>query len=57
MASILLLVIFILAGAALTFWNWPTARTGFVFWFTALGLPFCLWGVMFSLRRLNYDVE
>ncbi|CBA30510.1 hypothetical protein ACMSX5_003882 [Cronobacter turicensis] len=54
---LLLLVIFILAGSAFTFWNWPTARTGFVFWFTALGLPFCLWGVMFSLRRLGYKAE
>lgn len=54
----LLFLAFILSGGiALTFWNWTTERTGFIFWFTALGLPFCLWGLFFSLRRLAYKAE
>lgn len=44
-------------GIALTLWNWTTERTGFIFWFTALGLPFCLWGLFFSLRRFAYKAE
>lgn len=44
-------------GIALTLWNWTTERTGFIFWFTALGLPFCLWGLLFSLRRFAYKAE
>ncbi len=44
-------------GIALTLWNWTTERTGFIFWFTALGLPFCLWGLLFSMRRFAYKAE
>ncbi|EOL9024276.1 hypothetical protein ACN5QG_002475 [Cronobacter sakazakii] len=54
---LLVLVLFILTGAGVTFWNWPTSRSGFEFWFTALGLPFCIWGFIFSLRRVGYKAE
>ncbi|EKK5222399.1 hypothetical protein PN551_003932 [Cronobacter sakazakii] len=54
---LLVLVLFILTCAGMTFWNWPTSRSGFVFWFTALGLPFCIWGFIFSLRRVGYKAE
>lgn len=51
---LLFLVFIMLAGIALTFWNWTTERTGFFFWFSTLGLPFCTWGFIFSLRRFAY---
>ncbi|MGK3141395.1 hypothetical protein [Pantoea sp. C2G6] len=51
------LAIAMLGGIALTFWCWTSERTGFVFWFTALGLPFCTWGLIFGLRRFAYKAE
>ncbi|EPB6468430.1 hypothetical protein ACQUW4_003086 [Cronobacter dublinensis] len=54
---LLLLAIFMLTGAAMTFWNWPSVRAGVYFWFTALGLPLCLWGFIFCLRRIGYKAE
>ncbi len=54
----LLFLAFVMSGGiVLTIWNWTTERTGFIFWFTALGLPFCLWGLLFSLRRFAYKAE
>lgn len=54
----LLFLAFVMPGGiALTLWNWTAERTGFIFWFTALGLPFCLWGLLFSLRRFAYKAE
>ncbi|EOI3409150.1 hypothetical protein ACN6UZ_000664 [Cronobacter dublinensis] len=32
---LLLLAIFMLTGAVMTFWNWPSVRAGVYFWFTA----------------------
>ncbi|ELN2579113.1 hypothetical protein RY966_004934 [Enterobacter kobei] len=54
---LLFLAFVMLGGIALTLWNWTTERTGFIFWFTALGLPFCSWGLLFSLRRFAYKAE
>jgi hypothetical protein len=54
---LLFLVFVMLGGIALTLWCWTSERTGFVFWFTALGLPFCTWGLIFSLRRFAYKAE
>ncbi|KLR34505.1 hypothetical protein [Enterobacter kobei] len=54
---LLFLAFIMLGGIALTLWNWTTERTGFIFWFTALGLPFCSWGLLFSLRRFAYKAE
>ncbi|XTZ36963.1 hypothetical protein ACQYRI_13300 [Salmonella enterica] len=54
---LLCLIFIMLVGIVLTFWNWTTERTGFIFWFTALGLPFCFWGLFFSLRRFMYKAE
>lgn len=51
------LVIIMVVGIALTFWYWSAQRTGFSFWFTALGLPFCVWGLIFSLRRFAYKID
>ncbi|QWZ47949.1 hypothetical protein [Enterobacter bugandensis] len=54
---LLFLAFMMLAGIVLTLWGWTAGRTGFVFWFTALGLPFCSWGLMFGLRRFAYKAE
>ncbi|MFJ5984027.1 hypothetical protein ACIQCX_24370 [Enterobacter cancerogenus] len=54
---LLFLVFIMLGGIALTLWCWAAERTGFVFWFTALGLPFCTWGIIFGLRRFAYKAE
>jgi len=54
---LLILAFIMLGGVALTLWFWTSARTGFVFWFCALGLPFCTWGVLFGMRRGAYKAE
>ncbi|WP_337014805.1 hypothetical protein [Leclercia sp. AS011] len=54
---LLFLAFIMLAGITLTLWGWTSERTGFVFWFTALGLPFCSWGLIFGLRRFAYKAE
>ncbi|HGL4082652.1 TPA: hypothetical protein ACKE1H_003515, partial [Klebsiella pneumoniae] len=54
---LLFLAFVMLGGIALTLWCWTSERTGFVFWFTALGLPFCTWGLIFGLRRFAYKAE
>lgn len=54
---LLFLVFIMLSCIALTLWGWTDERTGFVFWFTALGLPFCSWGLILGLRRLAYKAE
>ncbi|MEP8671065.1 hypothetical protein ABKV27_03070 [Enterobacter hormaechei] len=54
---LLFLVFVMLGGIALTLGCWTSERTGFVFWFTALGLPFCTWGLLFGLRRFAYKAE
>lgn len=51
---LLFLAMVMLIGVSLTLWNWTSERTGFVFWFTALGMPFCTWGLIFSIRRFAY---
>ncbi|NBM55011.1 hypothetical protein GWI68_09470 [Proteus sp. G2669] len=42
------LLIILFMGFALTLWFWKTERTGFIFWFTAVGLPICSWGLVFG---------
>ena len=54
---LLLLTGMLLGGSSLTLWGWPAERTGLVFWFTALGLPLCTWGLLFSLRRFAYKAQ
>ena len=54
---LIVLAITMMSGVALTFWSWTTVRTGADFWLTALGLPFCLWGLLFSIRRFAYKAE
>ncbi|ELN9421824.1 MULTISPECIES: hypothetical protein [Enterobacter] len=54
---VLFLAFLMLGGIALTLWCWTSERTGFVFWFTAMGLPFCTWGLLFGLRRFAYKAE
>ncbi|MES0299311.1 hypothetical protein [Citrobacter sedlakii] len=54
---LLFLAFVMLGGIALTLWCWTSERTGFVFWFTALGLPCCTWGLIFGLRRFAYKAE
>lgn len=49
--------VIMVVGNALTFWLWTGERMGLEFWFMASGLPFCLWGLMFSIRRLGYKCD
>jgi hypothetical protein len=49
--------IILASGIALTFWLWTEERTVYVFWCMALGLPVCLWGLFFSLRRFGYKCD
>lgn len=49
---LLFLAFVMLAGIALTLWCWTSERTGFVFWFTALGLPFCTGGLFSAYAGL-----
>ena len=51
-----LFIIFFI-GFALTLWFWKTERTGFIFWFTAVGLPVCCWGMALGLRRMAYKMQ
>ncbi|OAT18066.1 hypothetical protein M979_1895 [Buttiauxella noackiae ATCC 51607] len=52
-----LLAVALVTGNVLTFWQWTGNREGFTFWFTALGLPFCIWGLVFSFRRFGYKCD
>lgn len=54
---VICLFIILAIGATLTLWQWTGERSGFAFWFTSLGLPFCLWGLLFSFRRLDYKID
>lgn len=51
------LAFFIVIGCVLSFWLWTSSREGLVFWLTALGLPFCLWGLFAGLRRCSYKAD
>lgn len=48
-----LLVTVMVAGA----WFWEGPREGIIFWFTLTGLPLCVWGLIFSLRRFAYKAD
>ncbi|KEY57886.1 hypothetical protein [Serratia sp. DD3] len=52
-----LLVVIMVVGSGLTFWFWREAREGLIFWFMALGVPFCLWGLLFGIRRFGYKCD
>lgn len=54
---VIFLVVILLAGVALTLWQWTGERRGISFWFTALGLPFCLWGILAVFRHIGYRLE
>lgn len=54
---VIALFIMLVVGVTLTFWQWGGERRGFVFWFTATGLPFSLWGLLLSFRRVGYNIE
>ncbi|MBQ0326230.1 hypothetical protein J9231_00015 [Providencia rettgeri] len=51
------LLIIVFMGFALTLWFWAKDRTGFIFWFTAVGLPICCWGLAFGARRMAYKMQ
>ena len=51
------LLIILFMGFALTLWFWTKDRTGFIFWFTAVGLPLCGWGLAFGARRMAYKMQ
>ena len=54
---VIFLVVIMLAGVVLTLWQWTGERRGISFWFTALGLPFCLWGILAVFRHIGYRLE
>ncbi|MGU3416660.1 hypothetical protein ACLBW0_23920 [Enterobacteriaceae bacterium C34A] len=54
---LIFLGIIIIAGVSVTLLLWDEERTGVIFWFSALGLPICVWGLIFGLRRFAYKVE
>lgn len=57
MRWVIFLVVIMLAGVVLTLWQWTGERRGISFWFTALGLPFCLWGILAVFRHIGYRLE
>lgn len=54
---IILLIVILVAGVALTAWQWTGDRRGVSFWLTALGLPFILWGLLVVFRHIGYRLE
>lgn len=54
---VIFLVVIMLTGVVLTLWQWTGERRGVSFWFTALGLPFCLWGILAVFRHIGYRLE
>ncbi|MFI8418319.1 hypothetical protein ACQKDS_13985 [Serratia sp. NPDC078593] len=51
------LIVALLTGVLLTLWQWTGERSGVSFWFTALGLPFCIWGSLLVFRHVGYRLE
>jgi hypothetical protein len=54
---VIFLVVIMLAGVVLTLWQWTGERRGISFWFTALGLPFCLWGILAVFRHIGQPLD
>ncbi|MFE4111812.1 hypothetical protein [Kosakonia sp. YIM B13611] len=54
---LMLLVFFMAVGYLLSFLFWAGMKGGLIFWFTALGLPLCVWGIFFSFRRIAYKTD
>ena len=52
-----LLLLILATGCALSFSFWSTERAGAIFWFMALGVPFCVWGALFGIRRTAYKAD
>jgi len=54
---LIFLIVILIAGVLLTLWQWTGERSGISFWFTALGLPFCIWAIMLVFRHVGYRLE
>ncbi len=52
-----LLVLLLIIGCTLSFLFWTHERQGLFFWFTALGIPTCVWGILFGFRRIAYKAD
>ena len=52
-----LLLLILATGCVLSFSFWGTERAGAIFWFMALGVPFCIWGALFGIRRTAYKAD
>lgn len=52
-----LLVLLLIISCALTFLFWPGERQGLNFWFTALGVPVCICGILYGGRRIAYKSD
>lgn len=51
------LYLLLMSGCTLSFLFWTSERQGLVFWFTALGVPVCTWGILFGFRRIIYKAD
>ncbi|EJL90835.1 hypothetical protein [Pantoea sp. GM01] len=54
---LIFLAVVLLLGAAIVAWFWHGDRAGLIFWCSAIGLPLCLWGLIFSFRRVAYKAH
>lgn len=54
---VIFLIVILVAGVALTAWQWTGDRRGVSFWLTALGLPFVIWGILAVFRHIGYRLE
>ncbi|MGV3345340.1 hypothetical protein ACGVWS_06195 [Enterobacteriaceae bacterium LUAb1] len=54
---VILLIVILFVGVVLTLWQWTGDRRGVLFWLTALGLPFTLWGILAVFRHIGYRPE
>lgn len=54
---VIFLIVILVAGVALTAWQWTGDRRGASFWLTALGLPFIIWGILAVFRHIGYRLE
>ncbi len=52
-----LLVLLLITGCTLSLLFWTSERQGLIFWFTALGVPACVWGILFGFRRIVYKAD
>lgn len=53
----ILLVLLLIVGCTLSILFWTGEKRGLIFWFTAIGIPICIWGGLFGGRRIAYKAD